>query len=217
MKFSAMSRKANPTARPTTPASPRIESTARVRLSTDRPTRIPPMISTELRIEPTTERRSTFLTNGASRVSEWAPKSRARPNAASTIARAIRTSSHFCETTPPISPSAFPASCEAVMTWASVFIRLSTRRTPSTFLVNSVTPSCVSSSPTCPSIVTTPLATMTSTWRTPGYFERSCTKVPRTASSSTALPTAIGPGVVATVSCGFSGVGAGAGRSRSLA
>ena len=64
MKFSAMSRNANPRARPTTPASPRTETTAWVRFSTERPSRMPASTIRVLRIDPTTERSSEFGING---------------------------------------------------------------------------------------------------------------------------------------------------------
>src|SRR5947199_10327850 len=71
MKFSAMSRNAKPTANPTTPASPTIDSTACVRFNTDNATMIPAISSAEPISEPSTDRNSTFVTNGASSVSEY--------------------------------------------------------------------------------------------------------------------------------------------------
>ena len=55
MKFSAMSRNANPTARATTPASPRNERTASVRPSRCRATRRPPITIVTAMTEPSTE------------------------------------------------------------------------------------------------------------------------------------------------------------------
>ena len=95
MKFSVISRNAKPTASPTTPARPRIESTAWVSFRADSASSRPPMISIELIREPTTDRNSTLCTNGASRVSEWAAKRRARTAEIAANPSATSTRSHF--------------------------------------------------------------------------------------------------------------------------
>ena len=64
MKFSVMSRKAKPTARPAIDARPRIDSTIWVRPSAPRASRQPPRTSSELMTEPRTDRSSTLPTNG---------------------------------------------------------------------------------------------------------------------------------------------------------
>ena len=72
------------------------------------------------------------------------------------ITTAITTRSHSREMAFQVRSSNCAPNRQAVSTWASVFIRLSTRRTPSTRRVNWVTPSSTSSFSTCPSSVTTP-------------------------------------------------------------
>ena len=76
MKFSVMSRKAKPTARPKIDATPRIDITTWVRPNAPSASKSPPMIRSELMTEPRTDLSRTLPTNGASTISALAEKMR---------------------------------------------------------------------------------------------------------------------------------------------
>ena len=95
MKFSVMSRKAKPTARPAIEARPRIDSTTCVRPRAPSASRHPPTTSSELITEPRTDRSRTLPTNGESRNSDLAENRRASSADAATTPAASRMSSHL--------------------------------------------------------------------------------------------------------------------------
>lgn len=95
MKFSVMSRNANPTARTIKPDTPTTDITAWVSRKVPSASIRPPITRIPLMIEPTTDRNRTLCTTGASSVSDRTAKNWASSHDIATIARAISNRIHL--------------------------------------------------------------------------------------------------------------------------